>query len=125
MSDLETAGVPPSTSLATTPEAKSANIIYILYLAAFVVGVTSIVGVVMAYMNKDTAPEWLKSHYQYQIRTFWIGMLYIGVGIITTFVMIGFLVLLAWAVWYIIRCVKGMKQISLGAPVPNATTWLW
>jgi uncharacterized membrane protein len=125
MSDLQTAGVPPSTSLATTPEAKSANIIYILYLAALVVGVTSLVGVIMAYMNKDTAPEWLKSHYQYQIRTFWIGLLFAVVGVITIFVAIGFLVLLFYAVWYIVRCVKGMKQISLGAPMPNATTWLW
>lgn len=54
-----------------------AKIIYILYLVGLVFGVTGIVGVVMAYISKDDAPDWVKTHYQFQIRTFWIGALYI------------------------------------------------
>jgi len=30
----------------------------------------------MAYIYKGDAPDWLKSHYRYQIRKFWIGILY-------------------------------------------------
>jgi uncharacterized membrane protein len=33
-------------------------------------GITGVIGVVMAYINKDDAAEWLKTHYQFQIRTF-------------------------------------------------------
>lgn len=125
MSELQTASAPSSSGNAAA-EAKNAQIIYILYLVAFVVGVTSLVGLVMAYVNKGhNSSDWVQSHYQYQIRTFWIGLLYGVVGAITTLAFIGFAILLFFAVWYIIRCVKGLKYIQLGQPVPNATTWLW
>ena len=55
----------------------AAKIVYILYLVSLLFGITGIIGVVMAYINKDDAPEWLQTHYQFQIRTFWIGALFI------------------------------------------------
>ena len=122
MSDLQTANVPTSNSAA---DAKNANIIYILYLVAFVVGITALIGVIMAYVNRQGAPEWVQSHYRYQIRTFWIGLLYGTIGVITSFVVIGFAVLLFLAVWYIVRCVKGMQQLHGSTPVANPATWLW
>ena len=47
-----------------------AKIIYILSLAGFIVGITPLIGIVMAYMNRGEGPDWIKSHYQWQIRTF-------------------------------------------------------
>ena len=55
----------------------AAKIVYILYLVSLLFGITGIIGVVMAYINKDDAPEWVQTHYQFQIRTFWIGALFI------------------------------------------------
>ncbi|MXZ09042.1 MAG: hypothetical protein F4Y79_06295, partial [Gemmatimonadetes bacterium] len=49
----------------------TAKIVYILYLAELVVGITGLIGVIMAYVNRSDAPEWLASHYRFQIRTFW------------------------------------------------------
>ena len=69
-----------STPTLSANDAGTAKIVYILYMVGLVMGITGIVGVVLAYVNKDNAPEWLKSHYQFQIRTFWIGALYIFVG---------------------------------------------
>ena len=46
-------------------EGKTANIIYILYLAAVIFGLTAIIGVIMAYINKNEAPAWVASHYQF------------------------------------------------------------
>ena len=106
-------------------KAQNAKIIYILYLVGIVFGITGIVGVVMAYINKDDAPDWLKSHYQFQIRTFWIGLLYLVVGIILTMVLICILVLIFWCVWLIIRCVKGMKALDAKEPHPNPTGWMF
>lgn len=109
----------------TTPqqEGKTATIIYALYLVALVIGVTSIIGLVMAYIYRDDAPHWLRTHYQYQIRTFWIGLLYVVIGVITSFIFVGYFILLFWFVWYIVRCVKGLKLVSEGAPIANAATW--
>lgn len=103
----------------------TAKIIYILYLVGILFGVTGIVGVVMAYVNKDDAPDWLKSHYQFQIRTFWIGGLYLFIGTLLSIILIGWLVLLFWVVWLIIRCVKGMKSLDAKTAHPDPTSWLF
>lgn len=102
-----------------------AKIVYILYIASIVVGITSIVGVVIAYISKDEAPDWLKTHYRFQIRTFWIGMLYSVIGIVTSIVLIGWLVLLFTLVWFIIRCIKGIQGLDKKAAHPNPTTWMF
>ena len=103
----------------------TAKIVYILYLAGLVFGVTGIIGVVMAYINKDDAPDWLKSHYQFQIRTFWIGFLYVLIGIILSFIFIGILVLIFWVVWLIVRCVNGIKFLDQKEAPPNPTGWMF
>ncbi len=54
-------------------------VIYALYLASIITGgLTALVGVVIAYVYQGKGPEWLDRHYRYQIRTFWIGLLYFG-----------------------------------------------
>ena len=103
----------------------TAKIVYILYLVGIIFGIAGIIGVVMAYFNRSDAPDWLKSHYQFQIRTFWIGALYMLIGIILTFVLIGYLVLLFWVVWLIVRCVKGMKSLGQKEEHPNPTGWMF
>src|SRR5688572_27577917 len=90
-------------------EAKNAIIVYILYLAAFLTAVTGLVGVVMAYIHRSTAPEWLQSHYRFQIRTFWIGLLYVAAGALALVAVIGGVIWIFTLVWYIVRCVKGIK----------------
>ncbi len=105
--------------------AKLALIIYILYLASFVIGLTGIIGLIMAYVNKSDAPNWLQSHYQYQIRTFWIGFLFAFAGVATMIIAIGYIILLASAIWFIVRCVKGMKLLNENNQIPNPRTWIW
>lgn len=103
----------------------TANVIYILYLVSLVVGVTGIIGVVMAYLNRSGAPDWVQSHYRWQIRTFWIALLYSLIGAITSAVVIGIFILLFAAIWFIVRTVKGMQLLSRGEPVPDVESWLF
>jgi len=103
----------------------SAKIVYILYIVGVLFGLLGIVGVVIAYVNKDDAPEWLKTHYQFQIRTFWIGALYIIIGSLLSLVLIGWLVLLFWVVWLIVRSVKGLKLLDEKQAHPDPTTWFF
>ena len=84
-----------------------------------------IIGVIIAYVNRADAPEWVQSHYQLQIRTFWIGMLYAAISVLTMLVIVGWLLALFTVVWLIVRCAKEMKRIANGAAYPNVTTWLW
>ena len=101
----------------------NANLIYILYLVGLVVGITGLVGVIMAYIGKDQAPEWLKTHYVNQIHIFWKGFAYFFVGFLLSFILIGFLVLLWALVWYIIQVVRGMQALSRGQAMAKPAGW--
>ncbi|MCF7983467.1 MAG: hypothetical protein K9L70_03610 [Thiohalocapsa sp.] len=103
----------------------NARIIYILYLISLVVGITGLIGVVMAYIYRADAPDWMQSHYGFLIRTFWIGLLYVIVGALLTSVAVGFLILLFWLVWLIIRCVKGLQYLERREPHPDPETWMF
>ncbi|CAM0554165.1 DUF4870 domain-containing protein [Halomonas sp. ATBC28] len=106
------------------PDTTMAMVIYALYLASFILGFTSIIGVVIAYVYKGKGPTWLDEHYRYQIRTFWIGLVYGIIFSILLFAVIGFPLLLALAVWFIIRCVKGFKGLQEKRAPSNVDTWL-
>lgn len=116
---------PPGGPVISTNPAESgnANLIYILYLVGLAAGITTIVGVVMAYMAKDQAPDWLRSHYRNQIHIFWKGVVYCLIGSVLTVVLIGFLILLAAVVWYIVRVVKGMQALTRGEAYPDPESW--
>jgi uncharacterized membrane protein len=106
-------------------EAGTAKVIYILYLFGLVIGVTTIIGLVMAYVNQADAPAWVQTHYRVQIRTFWIGLLYAVVSMVTMMIGIGFLVALFTLVWWIVRSAKGLKLLGEGAAYADSATWIW
>jgi len=78
----------------------------------------------MAYVFRGKGPTWLDEHYRYQIRTFWIGLLYASIAFMLMLVLVGFPLLLALAVWFIIRCVKGVKGLQEKRAPSNINTWL-
>lgn len=94
------------------------TIIYALYAASFLVAITAIVAIVMNYVKKDdVAGTFLESHFRWQIRTFWFGLLWAVVGAITYLIVIGWLVLFANGVWIIYRIVKGWLRLSDNKPM--------
>lgn len=100
-----------------------AKIVYVLYLIGLLTGITMIIGVVMAYIYKDDSPEWLRTHYEAQIRVFWIGILYCIIAGLLILLLIGFLLYLVIAVWWIVRCIKGLKYLDQRQPYPNYQSW--
>lgn len=124
MSDESTPSAPtPPPSSAMSDERQMALIIYILYLVACASGVTAIIGVVLAYVSRPTAPEWLKSHYTFQIRTFWIGLLYFFVSGVLCVVVIGFALIVVAFVWYVVRCAMGLSRLLRNEPYPTPESW--
>jgi uncharacterized membrane protein len=106
---------------------RTAFIIYILYLAHFVpvVGwIAGLVGLVMAYVERPTAPDWLVSHYRLLIRTFWIGLLYYFVSILLCLVLIGWMLLVATFVWFVVRCALGLSRLMRNEAYPTPESWL-
>ena len=105
------------------PGPQNALVIYILYLVGFVIGITAIVGIVMAYLNRGKAGGFVESHYTWQIRTFWIAILGFFISTILLFVGIGFLLGIAVAVWIIVRVVKGLMALQKNEPIANPQSW--
>jgi len=99
--------------------------VYILYLVGFLNGLTAVIGVVIAYMQSENADPISQSHFQFQIRTFLIGLLYIFVSAATIYVGIGALLLLWWIIWTLIRCVKGLLALNAGEPIRDPNSWLF
>jgi len=96
----------------------SAKINYVLYLIGLIFGITALVGLIFAYSNRgDENPEWLNSHFSFQITTFWYGLIYLIVGLLLSFIVIGLFILLFWVVWLIIRCVKGLNALDQKQPI--------
>ncbi len=112
------------TEMTTTPEDTLRSnktltwVIYGLYAASFLVGITSIVAIIMNYVKRgDVAGTFLESHFTWQIRTFWISLIVGIIGFVLTLVLIGFLVLLLDAVWVIYRLVMGALKLNENKPI--------
>lgn len=97
--------------------------VYILYLVGFLTGITALIGVIIAYLQRDKTDRISRSHFQFQITTFWIGLLYLIVGAITAHFAIGALIIVWWFVWTIIRCVKGLLALNEGRPIAQPNSW--
>jgi uncharacterized membrane protein len=96
-------------------------VVYVLQALSFAFGVTAIVGLVINYIKRDEAVGTLyESHFDWQIRTFWWGLLWSVVGVILAFVLIGFAVLFVVWIWAVYRVVKGFLKLNDNLPVSPA-----
>lgn len=93
-----------------------AIIIYVLFGAGVFVPFAALAGVVYAYVERGKDPV-LDSHLDFQIRTFWWGLLWIVGGVILAFVLVGFLVLSAWLVWLVVRLITGIQLAQANQPI--------
>lgn len=101
-------------------------VVYILYLVSFALGITFLIGVVVAYVYRGSEhPEWQQAHYRFLIRTFWISVLYTCIAAVLCVIAIGYLLLVLTMVWLIIRCVRGIKAFSEKSAPSNVTAWLY
>lgn len=124
MSDTQPNFTPRQTDRWLDPGPTNAQVIYILYLAGLVIGVSGIVGIILAYMNRGKAGGFVETHYTWLIRTFWIGLLYALISFMLIFVFIGFILMFAVAVWFIVRCIMGLQSVGRGEAIKNPESWL-
>jgi uncharacterized membrane protein len=118
---LRTVGVPaPGTR---SPEAepslrKLAGLVYGLQAASMLVGVTLFAGVIINYLRRSQVEgTWLESHFTWQIRTFWWSLAWCVLGIATAIVLVGIFILIASAVWFVYRIVRGWTELNEGRPM--------
>lgn len=102
-----------------------AILVYLLYGVGYFTGISAIAGVIIAHVKVDEADAMLRSHYRFQIRTFWIGFLYLAIGVPLSMLLIGVPILIWWFVWSLIRVIKGFIAINEHKPIANPQSWLF
>ena len=95
------------------------TVVYALQALSFAFGVTALVGLIINYVKRDdVAGTIYESHFNWQIRTFWWGLLWGVLGSILIFAFgLGLVVLFVAWIWAIYRVVKGWLKLNDGKPV--------
>ena len=93
-------------------------------VGAFLTGWPSIIAVILNYAKRsEVRGSWLESHFRWQIRTFWFGLLWValcalfvlftlGLGLILVWIPIGFVTL-----WFVYRIGRGWLALNDGRPM--------
>lgn len=110
-----------ATNVVNTPNSDVKNYVFIAYVT-YAVGLlilfTPVVGVIMAYVKRDEAQGSIyASHIDYLIKTFWVSLVGTVLGTFTTLILIGWLILLVTAIWFIYRVVIGLIKLNEDKPV--------
>jgi len=119
-------GAPPQAQPASNSfDLNNPTIISLLYLSSVILGITAIIGLVLAYVWRgEDHPEWQTSHYQYLINTFWIGLIGSVISVILMLLLVGFLLIVAVAVLVVVRCILSLINAQKQQPMPNPGTLL-
>ena len=88
-------------------------------VGAFLTGWPSLIAVVINYVKRsDARGTWLESHFRWQIRTFWFGLLWVGLCLLFVVVTLGVGVIIAWfplavvGLWFIYRVARGWLALQ-------------
>jgi len=83
-------------------------------VGAFLTGWPSIIAVILNYAKRSEARgTWLESHFRWQIRTFWFGLLWVTLCLLFVVATLGIGILIAWVplgvvgLWFIYRIARG------------------
>ena len=93
-------------------------------IGAFLLGWPSIIAVIMNYIKRsDVSGTWLDSHFRWQIRTFWFGLLWATICGLFVFLTFGLGLLIVWlplgllAIWFVYRIARGWIALRERRPM--------
>ena len=100
------------------------HVIYGLYGAGLATGFTGIVGIVLNYIKREEVTgTFLESHFRWQIRTFWFGLLWVALCVLFIVLTLGVGVIIAWlplgivGLWFIYRIGFGWLRLKDRRPM--------
>lgn len=114
----------------TTGRVTAAHWAYGLLAASLLIPLSGVAGVIVAHLNlgKESDRD-TKSHFVWQIRTFWISFL-IGIVLLLAVFVMPPAMMIAWpvsvltAAWYVYRVLKGWIKLGRGRPMNNPNAFL-
>lgn len=99
------------------------TIAYLLYAIGSLSIIMPIIGLIIVYIKRsDWAGSIYYNHACFLIKTFWATIILSIIGGILTIALIGYLILLATAIWYLFRVIAGLIRL-LDKRTVTATGW--
>ena len=93
-------------------------------VGAFLTGWSSIIAVMLNYIKRsEVRGTWLESHFLWQIRTFWFGLLWISLCVIFIIMTLGIGLLFMWlpislvGLWFVYRIIRGWVTLNENRPM--------
>lgn len=93
-------------------------------VGAFLIGWPSIIAVIFNYVKRsEVRGTWLESHFLWQIRTFWYGLLWVSLCIIFVVLTLGIGLIIVWlpiaivSLWFVYRIARGWLALRDGRPM--------
>jgi len=93
-------------------------------VGAFLTGWPSIIAVILNYVKRSEARgTWLESHFRWQIRTFWFGLVWVALCLLFVVVTLGIGIVIAWlplavvGFWFIYRIARGWLALKDRRPL--------
>ena len=93
-------------------------------VGAFLTGWPSIIALILNYVKRsEVRGTWLESHFRWQIRTFWFGLLWIFLCICFIVMTLGIGIIIAWlpmaivGIWFVYRIARGWLALSGQRPM--------
>ncbi|PMS34713.1 putative membrane protein [Trinickia symbiotica] len=95
------------------------HVLYGLYAVHwFTGGISGLVAIIIDYVKRpDAAGTPYAAHFEWQIRTFWLGLIGYVIGWALVFVVVGFVILGAVSIWMLYRIVKGWLYLYDNKPL--------
>ena len=93
-------------------------------VGTFLTGWPSIIAVMLNYIKRsEVRGTWLESHFRWQIRTFWFGLLWMFLCVIFIIVTFGIGLLFMWlpislvGLWFVYRIIRGWVTLNENRPM--------
>ena len=87
-------------------------VVYILQAIALFTAFPMLIAVIINYIKRDDARgTWLESHFCWQIRTFWYGLLWLFIGAVLYIFIVGYFIIFMVWIWQIYRVIKGWMRL--------------
>lgn len=125
-------------SYGATEDRTMPAVVYGLYLLGIANGLTILLGLILAYAQRGDAGARMRSHYTFLIRTFWLWIVWVVIGVVMIFwgailslILVGLPILaLGWLilglvhVWFALRAIVGVIYLARGEAYPRPRSWL-
>ncbi len=111
-----------------------AVVVYGLLLASIMAVVPALVGALIAHWQYRRSARWVASHFRFQARTFWFGVIACVLAVLAWRLMghlgasamaawtFGYLFLTALLAWLVARCAIGINRLMDNRPIDNPSS---